>query len=55
MGWREIKSVLIETVQAPQIALIGKVQEHQIQDTRGVEGIHVTLVEPELDFLHGFN
>jgi hypothetical protein len=55
MRGREIEDTPVETVEAPQLALIGQVQEHQVQDTWSIEGIDVTLVEAELDFLHGLS
>ena len=43
---------MIEAVGASQVALICKIDEHKIQDTRGVECIKMTLVEPKFDLLH---
>jgi hypothetical protein len=53
MGGLTIQLVAIEAIEAPQIALVGEVQEHEAQNTRSIEGIDVPMVESELDFLHG--
>jgi hypothetical protein len=52
MGSGEVQFVLIKTVPALQIAPVGKVQEHEVQDTGCVEFVDVSVTEPELNFLH---
>lgn len=54
MRRRQFEYTVVETVQTPQIALIGQVQKHQVQDTGSVEGIQMALIESKFDFLHGY-
>ena len=52
MGGGKAELVMIEAVSTFQIALVRKVQEHEVQHTRRVERIEMTIAISEFDFLH---
>ena len=52
MGDGKAELVMIETVSTFQIALVRKVQEHEVQHTRRVERIEMPIAISEFDFLH---